>query len=147
MNTTYREGLARSIKEAVNPLLDSGRVRIVYRHRITNSTEVLAALALEAAGRQGSFCAMHDALVDTPEELDMDAILRAAGRLGLDTQALRKRVDRAADEVAVDDDTIDGVEVEGSEPVVFLQGERIPSAENAWHLTRRIDEAEATVEA
>lgn len=102
---------------------------------------LVAGLALEAAGHQGQFCELHDALVHERGELSLATILERAEALGLDTAAIQSRVERFSDEAEIDDDALDGIESEGVLPVVFLQGERMPSALDAWQLARLVEDA------
>ena len=86
-----------------------------------------AALAAEAARRQGKFSAYHDALFAVQGPLDDDALRRAAQASGLDVA--RFDADRggpeAAQRVAADVDL--GIRLGVDEtPVVFLNGRRVP---------------------
>jgi protein-disulfide isomerase/uncharacterized membrane protein len=86
-----------------------------------------AALAAEAARRQGKFSAYHDALFAVKGPLDDAALRRAAQETGLDVA--RFDADRggpeAAQRVAADVDL--GIRLGVDEtPVVFLNGRRVP---------------------
>ncbi|MCR9163183.1 MAG: DsbA family protein [Nannocystaceae bacterium] len=81
-----------------NPTLDKivkeyGKdVRIVYKHNPLpfHQKAVPAALASEAAGRQGKFWKMHDLLFDNQRALEDDDLLRYAKKLRLDRKRFRR---------------------------------------------------------
>jgi protein-disulfide isomerase len=65
----------------------SGRLRFVYRHfplEEVHPHALHAALAAEAAGRQGKFWPMHDLLFDNQPRLDLQYLREYAAKLGLD---------------------------------------------------------------
>lgn len=71
-------------------------VRFVHKHNPLgfHPRAMPAALAAEAAGRQGKFWPMHDLLFAHQKELDDDDLRRFAKKLGLD----RRRFDRDRDD-------------------------------------------------
>jgi protein-disulfide isomerase len=76
-------------------------LRVVFRHfpvRSTHPRAFAAACAAEAAGRQGAFWAMHDALFADQGRLEDPHLWARAERLGLDLE--RFDADRRDDAVA-----------------------------------------------
>jgi protein-disulfide isomerase len=76
-------------------------VRLAFRHfpvRSKHPRAWAAAAAAEAAGRQGAFWAMHDALFSDQGRLDDPHLWARAERLGLDVD--RFETDRRSAEVA-----------------------------------------------
>lgn len=108
------------------------RLVYVFRHfpneRAHPGSE-LASCGAEAAGRQGRFWEMHDALYDREPSVDKPALLKIAGSLGLDTRRfeldledpqLRRRV-----EADVADGQRNGVT---ATPTIFIDGMRYDGA-------------------
>lgn len=95
----YR-AVRQSMEAVVGGAEDDASVRYVFRHlplRQRHPHAMQAALAAEAAGKQGRFWSMHDRLFDHPEALE-DAHLREhAAALGLDLD--RFDADRTADDL------------------------------------------------
>jgi protein-disulfide isomerase len=91
---------------ALHARLDAVAVRIVFRHfpvRSSHPRAWPAACAAEAAGRQGRFWEMHDALFGDTARLEDPHLWDRARRLGLDlerfdadrrSEAVRERVKR-----------------------------------------------------
>ena len=82
-------------------------LRVCFRHFALNSRDrraLPAALAAEAAGRQGAFWAFHDALYDDQGRLDDPHLWARCERLGLDTARFEadRRDPAAAERVARD---------------------------------------------
>ena len=101
-------------------------VRTVFRHfpvRASHPRALPAACAAEAAGLQGAFWPMHDALFDDQGRLDDPHLWARAERLGLDVA--RFDADRRADAVAarVHADFRAGVRAGvATTPTVFVDG-------------------------
>lgn len=147
INDAYRHGPAESLRMASEDRARDGRMCVVFRHYARTPEEVFGGLCLEAAARQGRFGMMHDALLKAGGDPDMDSALDIARRIGLDVESFRRRVEQAVDEAQVNDDTLDlGDDPEDTGPVYFLQGERIPSGQNSWHLARRLEAATTAAE-
>jgi protein-disulfide isomerase len=86
---------------AVEARLRDAPVRTVFRHfpvLASHPRALPAACAAEAAGLQGAFWAMHDALFDDAARLEDPHLWARAERLGLDVA--RFDADRRADAVA-----------------------------------------------
>ena len=105
-------------------------LRLVYRHyplvRVHEHAQ-RAAEAAEAAGAQGQFWPMHDALTAHHDALDADRIDALARDLGLDMEAFGEHLDSHAFEDRVRADFRSGVRsgVDGT-PALFINGERYP---------------------
>lgn len=97
-------------------------LRFVYRHLpIEGEAARHAALAAEAAARQGRFWAFHDALFDDPD--GDDRVRRAAVAAGMNLRLFERDVrDRAGSE-RLDEDEADAAAMRLSRaPSIFLQG-------------------------
>ena len=133
---------------AVRELLaDFGDVRYVWRHlplTDVHSHAQLAAEAAEAAGEQGAFWEMHDALLDHQDALRPADLVRYAGQMGLDSERfagdLRKRVGSAR--VAEDVDSADLSSVSGT-PTFFINGQRHYGAYDIATLSAAVKAARA----
>ena len=133
---------------AVRELLaDFGDVRYVWRHlplTDVHSHAQLAAEAAEAAGEQGAFWEMHDALLDHQDALRPADLVRYAGQIGLDRERfagdLRKRVGSAR--VAEDVDSADLSSVSGT-PTFFINGQRHYGAYDIATLSAAVKAARA----
>jgi protein-disulfide isomerase len=101
-------------------------LRVAFRHfalKAKDRRAVAVALAAEAAGAQGSFWAMHDALYADPGRLDDPHLWARAERLGLDLT--RFEADRRSSELAarVADQVRDGIRAGvASTPTLFVDG-------------------------
>jgi protein-disulfide isomerase len=106
------------------------RLRLAYRHyplaRVHEHAQ-RAAEAAEAAGAQGQFWPMHDALTAHHDALDADRIDAIAAELGLDTDAFAAHLDAHAFAERVRADFRSGVRsgVDGT-PALFINGQRYP---------------------
>ncbi|MEM1042675.1 MAG: thioredoxin domain-containing protein [Bacteroidota bacterium] len=100
-----------------------------------------AAEAAEAAGAQGQFWAMHDALIAHQDALSDDRIDALAAGLGLDLDAFREHLDTDAFADRVRADFKSGVRsgVDGT-PALFVNGER-------YEGRLRLDPLRAAIEA
>ncbi len=89
-----------------------------------------AALAARAAGRQGKYWQMHDAIFAQPSKLESSDLVRRAREIGLDLQRFhRDRDDRALAE-AVDADAAQGLAIgaQGT-PTSFVNGRMVRGAQ------------------
>jgi protein-disulfide isomerase len=118
-------------------------VRVVFRHfalRTKHPRAVPLALATEAAGLQGRFWEMHDALYDDPGHLDDPHLWERIERLGLDVG--RFEADRRGDGPAtrVARDRRDGLRAGVAlTPTLFVEGIAHPGPPDA-ELLRRLRE-------
>jgi protein-disulfide isomerase len=104
------------------------QLRFVFRNFPLNEAHPharLAAQAAEAAGAQGKFWEMHDALFEHHEALDRDDIIGYAKSIGIDTARLTRDLDAGTYEKRVREDFRSGVKsgVNGT-PTFFINGER-----------------------
>jgi protein-disulfide isomerase len=85
----------------------------------------LAAEAAEAAGAQGRFWEMHDALYENQPALSPELVETAAQELGLDMERFENDVESGAFRARVNHDFMGGVRsgVNGT-PTFFVNGER-----------------------
>jgi protein-disulfide isomerase len=111
-------------------LLSGLRLTRVFRHFPVVSKHRRArvlAQAAEAAGRQGRFWEMHDALLEDQGHLDQPHLWERVRRMGLDLD--RFEADRRADAVAarVDRDFRSGIRAGvATTPTLFVDGEMHP---------------------
>ncbi len=128
-------------------LSDFGDLRYVWRHlplADVHAHAQLAAEAAEAAGAQGKFWEMHDALLAHQGELGVRDLLRHAEELGLDIERfrahLRKR--KGASRIAEDVESADLSSVSGT-PTFFINGRRHYGAYDIGTLTDAVRAAKA----
>jgi protein-disulfide isomerase len=118
---------AQPILRRVRDRLD-GRLRFAFRH--FPLTEIhpdaqRAAEASEAAAAQGAFWPMHDALYAARGVLGLNAVLAAAGSIGLDVARVRAELARGVHTARVEQDVQSGraAGVSGT-PTFFVNGTR-----------------------
>ena len=104
------------------------RVALVYRHLPLNDLHPLAApaaQAAEAAGAQGKFWEMHDALFENQGMLDEAALPALASGLGLDAQRFASELDEGkhGDRVEQQAEQARALGARGT-PTFFINGER-----------------------
>ena len=121
------------------------RVQRVFRHFPQTSVHPEArdaALAAEAAGRQGRFWEMHDLLAGSKKQLTKAHIGELADRAGLDRE--RFRTDLADPELGarVDEDLASGLRsgVNGT-PTIYINNVRYDDDTNVDELTQAIEVA------
>jgi Na+/H+ antiporter NhaA len=126
-------------------LSDFGDLRYVWRHLPLNDVHPhaqLSAEAAEAAGAQGRFWEMHDALLTRQSDLSLKTILAAAGDLDLDMERfrgyLRKR--KGAGRIAEDVESADLSGVSGT-PTFFINGSRHQGAYDIDTLSKAVRQA------
>ncbi|GMA42254.1 Na+/H+ antiporter NhaA [Mobilicoccus caccae] len=139
MSYPGRWRLTEALKEA-SDLVEQGHLRLYLRHKAYTPEARTAALALEAADRQGKIWELHDALARCRGEFDEQAVCEVAGTLGLDVDALRDRMAGGADSFKVEDDSFDveGLEPDGG-PVVYLDGRRMHGLINRWTISEQVN--------
>ncbi len=104
------------------------RVALVYRHLPLSDLHPLAApaaQAAEAAGAQGKFWEMHDALFENQGMLDEDALPALASNLGLDAQGFARALEDGTHGARIEAQA-DGARALGARgtPTFFINGER-----------------------
>ncbi len=117
--------------------------RYVYRHfpiRSIHSHSQLAAEAAEAAGAQGKFWEMHDALYDHQDALEREDILDYGRQIGLDMARFEADLDSHVHAERVHEDFREGIRsgVNGT-PTFFINGIRY---DGAWDLESLIEAIE-----
>jgi protein-disulfide isomerase len=109
----------------------AGKIRVVFKHNPLpmHPNAIPAAKAAEAAGAQGKFWQMHDALFASAS-LDRAAIDKAAADLRLDMKAFAAAFEspRAADRIKSDQDLVRGVGAGGT-PTFFINGRKLVGAQ------------------
>lgn len=121
------------------------RLRLVYRHLPLSDLHPLAqplAEAAEAAGAQGKFWEMHDALFENQGMLDEDALPALAAAMGIDAGRLRDAFEsgRYRDKVLAQAQAGRAAGASGT-PSFFINGERYHGDSDHASLAQAIDEA------
>ena len=122
-----------------------GRVALVYRHLPLvdlHPFAFAAAQAAEAAGAQGKFWEMHDALFENQGMFDEDALPAVASSLGLDAQRFARELDdgKHAGRVEADADGGRALGAHGT-PTFFINGERYHGDSDHASLAKAINDA------
>lgn len=120
-------------------------MRFVFRHFPLTSSHPfaeVAAEAAEAAGAQGAFWPMHDALLANQNALAAPDLIDRAATLGLDTQRVEADLASHAYEPNVRDDFMSGVRsgVSGT-PTFFINGVRHDDDYSLEALVRAVQNA------
>ncbi|MEU4532883.1 Na+/H+ antiporter NhaA [Micromonospora ureilytica] len=131
----------------VRQLLGDADLRFVWRHLPLSDVHPqarLAAEATEAAAAQGKFWQMHDLLLDHQGELDIIALSKYAGVLGLDQKRFHDDLTNQAYAARIDSDidSADNSGVSGT-PTFFINGRRHYGAYDITALTAAIRMARA----
>lgn len=121
-----------------------GDVRVVHKHNPLpeHKGATLAAHAAEAAGEQGKFWAMHDALFALDGAVDPPRVDRVTQELGLDYPRFRRSVGGAASKarLAADRQLATGLGIGQFTPVFFANGRKFIGAMDGDRLVRVIRE-------
>ena len=126
----------------------ASRLCFAYRHmplaQVHPNAE-LAAEAAEAAGAQGKFWQMHDALFEHQEQLGPDLIPVLAERLGLDVERLVDELNAGRYRDKVREDFMGAVRSGAAgTPTFFINGERYEGAYDESALVTALDVAART---
>ncbi len=128
--------LAATLDEVVDQF-DDGEVRMVFKHfPLDGSAETSrAALAVEAAGEQGKFWEMHDAVFDNFAQLPDDPdemLVELAASLELDEEQFRRDMNspQMAERIDGDQQLAQELQLTGV-PAVFVNGGFISGAQPA----------------
>jgi len=118
-------------------------VRFAYRHFPLTELHpfaLLAAQAAEAASAQGAFWAMHDALFQNQEALDLGDLVTYGDALGLDVQRMRLDIEEGAYLARIASDVRSGYAsgVQGT-PTLFLDGAHFERGYDAQTLVSAIE--------
>jgi len=145
-------GAAHPVVEDVREQMGK-QLRFVYRHFPLANVHPHAAQACEAAeaaGEQGRFWEMHDALFANQDALEYDDLMSYAAALGLDVVRFRQEIDRGAYTPRIREDFMSGVRsgVNGT-PTFFINDTRYdgPVDVEALVLALRTTERDAGREA
>jgi protein-disulfide isomerase len=120
-------GMAHPVVQSIRREL-GGELRFVFRHfplAEAHPHARRAAQAAEAAGAQGKFWEMHDALFANQQALEDADLVRYARELGLDVERFARDLESGTYERRVRDDFRHGVRsgVNGT-PTFFINGSR-----------------------
>ncbi|MET0281995.1 MAG: DsbA family protein [Steroidobacteraceae bacterium] len=131
-------GEAYQVIKAVQQTLGS-RLRFVFRNFPLNQAHPqaeLAAEAAEAAGAQGKFWEMHDALYENQQQLGQPLIEALVEQLGLDAGRLEQDLQARSFQARVKHDFMGGVRsgVNGT-PGLFINGQRYDQSWDEESLT------------
>lgn len=103
-------------------------LRFVFRHfplRSSHPHALAAAKAAEAAAAQDRFWAMHDILFRHQAELDEEALLRYARKVGLDLERFQRDLGGREAELRIREDlTSGGLSGVKGTPSLYVNGER-----------------------
>jgi protein-disulfide isomerase len=123
-------------------------LRLVFKHMpVTAEDSGRAAIAAEAAHRQGRFWAMHDLLFELQgRPLHEPELLRRAAALGLDAERLAAdlRSEAVVERVRADLAEAERLKIAGT-PAFFVNGRYRSGAQSYASLSRLIDEELAGV--
>ena len=140
---------AQSILRRVRTRLD-GRLRFVFRHlpliEVHPDAE-RAAEAAEAAGAQGAFWEMHDAMYANGGRLGVEDLVAIAERLGLDVERFRADLDSGvwAARVARDNDAVRAQGITAT-PAFFVNGTYHSDSFDAGSLVEALTSNPATAD-
>ena len=104
-----------------------GKVRLVFKHFPLSQHEhsMQAAIAAEAAGKQGKFWEMHDLLFENQTRLEPSDIEKYAADIKLDLKKFKKDLRSDKIRAKVEADRADGIRVQvASTPSIFIDGRR-----------------------
>ena len=121
------------------------RLTLVYRHLPLSDLHPLAqptAEAAEAAGAQGKFWEMHDALFENQDMLDEDGLPALAAKLQLDAERFRSEFEGGEHRGRVEADVTQAhaLGARGT-PTFFINGERYHGDSDHASLAAALDKA------
>lgn len=125
-------------------------LRCVYRHFPLTKIHphaVRAAEAAEAAGAQGRFWQMHDALFDNDQPLDDERLARSARRAGLDMERFTREMAEGVYAARIEEEfksALYGDRVTGT-PTVYLNGALLSNVKSLDALLEAVTAAGANV--
>ena len=100
-----------------------------------------AALAAEAAGRQGKFWEMHDKLFENQKDMTDENFVAWAGELGLDVEKFKKDMADPAVKKMLEDQQAQGMTLGArGTPAFFVNGRFLSGAQPVENFKRLIDE-------
>ncbi len=119
--------------------------RMVYAYRQFPNERVhpgaeFMSRAADAAGRQGKFWEMHDALFARSPTLDEAIVFELAKKLGLDLQRFRRDLDDPKLKTRIDEDVADGRRNHvTATPTIFVDGVRYDGAWDFYSMLEALD--------
>ncbi len=118
-------------------------VRLVFKHNplAFHQAAMPAAMASEAAGRQGKFWKMHDLLFENQKELEQEDLLRYAKKLRLNRQRFKRDLRDQALEQKIKDqqEQAERLGARGT-PAFFINGRFLSGAQPFESFAELIDE-------
>jgi peroxiredoxin len=134
------DGILKAVQQAFGK-----RLRFVFRNFPLRQAHVHAegaAEAAEAAGAQGKFWEMHDALYEHQDALELDDLVAYARTLGLDVERFTAELEKRVHAPRVREDFQSGIKsgVNGT-PTFFINGARLDGSWDVVGLTTAIEEA------
>src|SRR5207253_3080448 len=140
----------RELHPIIREIMNRTRgLRFVYRHFPISNVHTHAARAAEsaeAAGAQGRFWEMHDALFEKEQTLDEEHLARCARKAGLDMERYGREMAEGvyAERVKKDyNSAIYGDGVTGT-PTVYINGLRLSNIQSMEALLQAVTESGAT---
>lgn len=118
-------------------------VRLVFKHNplAFHQAAMPAAMASEAAGRQGKFWKMHDLLFDNQKELDSEDLLRYAKKLRLNRKRFKRDLRDQSLEQKVKDQQAQSQKLGArGTPAFFINGRFLSGAQPFDSFAKLIDE-------
>ena len=127
-------------------------LRFVYRHFPISKLHPHAARAAEgaeAAGAQGRFWEMHDALFEKDRPLDDEELARSARKAGLDMERYEREMKEDVYTARVSEAFTAALYAEGvtGTPTLYLNNVRLSNIQNMEALLQAVTEAGATLRA
>jgi protein-disulfide isomerase len=140
---SYECPRCRETEAALSQIAAAEPLRVVWKDLPSSAGARLAARAARAAGAQGRFWELHDALVSAAGTNDEARVKQLAARLGLDEARFHVAFADAALERAIAADEAQARDFGlGAAPALFVNGRFVPTATLA-HLREQIGEARA----
>lgn len=118
-------------------------VRLVFKHNplAFHNAAMPAAMASEAAGRQGKFWKMHDLLFDNQKELGTDDLLRYAKKLRLNRKRFKRDLRDQSLEQKIKDQQAQSLKLGArGTPAFFINGRFLSGAQPFDSFAKLIDE-------
>jgi protein-disulfide isomerase len=118
-------------------------IRIAFKHNAMamHNRAKAAAIAAEAAGKQGKFWEMHDLLFANAKELTDENFVKWAGEIGIDVEKFAKDLADPAIAKKVDAHQLQGAKLGArGTPAFFVNGRYLSGAQPAEAFKKLIDE-------
>lgn len=129
MGESYRTRVAQALAEAHDASVE--KLRIVYRHHISDENLLPVAVALEAAGHQGKFWELHDRIARESVLRPVEEMLAAAASIGLNVDLLKRDMREMHNLDLVQAQSADADDAGLPRwPAVFLNGRRLRGPAN-----------------